>query len=317
VGRARQIALVFVLAGAPARGDVPAKDAKRALRLFDEGRKHIAAKQIDAACDSFAESLALDPQIGTRLNLASCREQQGRFGDAYTLYDDAASEAARTGKQTRADFARQQMRALEARIVRVRVLVTNPAGTTVTLGGAAIDPAKPQLVVPGTIVVEVTAPGKKPFRVEKSGASGAELTIDVPALEPIGGPTEPIVTGHAPVAPPPTPLAPSPHEPPRAHASRVPFVFAGAGLVLGAAAGGVLVHGKSRYDDAYKAGDRPGVESAQREADIATGLAIASVAAVGIGVVLYVRGRGSANDGVAIAPIATPSTVGLAVSGPW
>jgi tetratricopeptide (TPR) repeat protein len=303
VVRVCRIALAIALVAAPVRGDVPAKDAKRALQLFDDGRKRIAAKQVDAACDAFAESLALDPQIGTRLNLASCREQQGRFGDAYTLYDEAASEAARTGKQGRAEFARQQLHALEARVVRVRIQITNPTGTKVMLAGAPIDPAKLQLVAPGTIVVEVTAADKKPFRVEKSGAAGSELTIDVPPLDPITGPE---VTTPVRVAPPPV-----------AQRSRTYLVVGGAGVVVGAVAVGVLVHGKSRYDTAFKAGDRAGVASAQREADIATGLAIASAAAIGVGIVLYVRGRPSASDGLAIAPIATQDSLGLAVGGAW
>jgi tetratricopeptide (TPR) repeat protein len=299
VRRALGLALAFGV------GTAHADDAKRAKQLFEDGRKKIAAKQIDAACEAFAESLALDPEIGTRLNLASCREQQGRLREARELYDQSASEAARTGKSARADFARQQLHALEARAVRVRVEVTNPAGTKVTLGGAVIDPAQLQVVMPGTIVVEVAAEGKQPFRVEKSAAAGAELTIDVPALEPIGA--TPVTPVTRPVQAP-GPVVVVHEEPARSHA----YLYVGAaGVVLAGAGVGVLVHGKSSYDTAFKAGDRAGVQSAQREADIATALAIASGVTVAIAVVLYVRGR------PAIAPIVSSNSVGLAIGAPW
>ena len=306
----RALGLALALVVGIAHADVPARDSKRAKQLFEDGRKKIAAKEIDAACDAFAESLALDPELGTRLNLASCREQQGRLREAHELYDQAASEAARTGKAARADFARQQLHALEARAVRVRVQVTNPTGTTVKMGGAAIDPAQLQVVMPGTIVVEVTADGKKPFRVEKSGAAGSELTIDVPALvanDVASAPAAPVEKAAL------VPAVPAHDEPARSHT----YLYVGAvGLVIGGAGVGVLVHGKSQYDTAFKAGDRSGVQSAQREADIATGLAIASGVTMAIAVVLYVRGRPS-GSGVAIAPVATGHSVGLAIGAPW
>jgi len=109
MGGARWVALgcmvACVVTAAPVSADVSTQDAKRARKLFDDGRKQIAAEHVDAACELFATSLALDPQLGTRLNLASCREQQGRYIDAYTLYQDAAAEAARTGKASREELS--------------------------------------------------------------------------------------------------------------------------------------------------------------------------------------------------------------------
>jgi tetratricopeptide (TPR) repeat protein len=294
-----------LLAASPARADTPRPDPKQASQLFDEGRRLIAAKQTDAACEAFASSLALDPQVGTKLNLASCREQQGRFGEAHALYEAAASEDARAGKETRANFARQQLRTLESHVVRVRLQITNPAGTTVTLGGATIDPVQPQLVVPGTIVVEVTATGHKPFRVEKSAAAGSELTIDVPALEP----SDPASLQRPGM--PPVPAVAVRATAPRSHA----YLFVGgAGALLGAGGVAVLVYGKHQYNDAVAVGDRARVSDAQRDADVATGLAIGAAAAIGIATILYIHGR--PRDQVVVGPTIGNGAVGLVIGGP-
>jgi hypothetical protein len=303
----RWFTLVYVLATATARADVSARDADRASELFQLGRKQLAMKQIGAACTSFADSLALDPQLGTRLNLASCREQQERFSEAYELYVEAVAQAARSGKASRADFARTQMRALEIRFVRVRLAITDPVGKTIRLDGRDEDPAKLHLVPPGTIVVDVTAAGRAPFHVEKSAAAGVELTIDVPALQPTEGP-RPVAPSSEP-SPLPAVVATSPEAAPRSHAY---LVFGGVGLALAAGGTYALVDGKRRYDRASAAGDRAGVTSAQHEADVATALAVASAVAVGIGVVLYVR---SPSGSTMVAPSAGNGTVGLVVTG--
>ena len=44
--------------------------------------------------------------------------------------------------------------------------------------------------MPGTIVVEVVASGRKPYRVEQTGTAGGELAVDVPVLVPYENPEE-------------------------------------------------------------------------------------------------------------------------------
>src|SRR5204863_9478711 len=133
------------------------------------------------------------------------------------------------------------------------IQITNPAGTTATLGGSAIDPTQLQLVKPGTLVVEVTASGRVPFRVEKSAAAGSEVTIDVPALAPVGaatGSSEPATTGAT------TPLGVDTGAAPRTHHGhgRGFLVIGGIGIALGGASLGVVLHARSRYHDAVDAG---------------------------------------------------------------
>src|SRR5687767_1776613 len=106
----------------PARAD----DVKDAIALFDKGQKLLDAGQLDAACEAFAASVKLDPQLGAKLNLANCRERQGRLVEAAQLYEDALAEAARTNKKNRETFARQHLDAVRPRIAKLTIRVTEP-----------------------------------------------------------------------------------------------------------------------------------------------------------------------------------------------
>jgi len=50
-----------------------------------------------AACPKLEESQRLDPALGTLLNLADCREQEGNVATAWSLFRDAESLARRGG----------------------------------------------------------------------------------------------------------------------------------------------------------------------------------------------------------------------------
>src|SRR5690349_24811223 len=105
------LALIAVLVLAtPARADD--KDKEIAAKLFKQGRDAMAAGKLDEACARFAQSLELDPAIGTKLNLADCWEQKGKLAEAYRLFDEAASEAAKESKEGRESFARKRADAL-------------------------------------------------------------------------------------------------------------------------------------------------------------------------------------------------------------
>jgi tetratricopeptide (TPR) repeat protein len=276
--------------------------AAQAKALFEEGRKLADAGQIAAACDKFEASMHLDPRkLGTTLNLADCRERQGRLLDAYGLFSQVADDVARAADGREA-FVRQRIDSLLARLARVTLHITAPtSGLSVKLGShdlaSSAWPAQ-QIVEPGAITVDVTAPGRRPFHAERTAIAGGELAIDVPALEL--------------VAQVPIPQPTIDHE--RSPRSRTPFIVAGGGGALLLASLAITLHGKSRYNEAVSAGDATRVRSAQREADIATGVAIGGAVVVGIGVALYVRDRRDR-------PIVTPTTdahgVGIAVSGCW
>jgi hypothetical protein len=304
------IAVSLVGSEAAAHADVSPDDARRASKLFEQGRKELAVKHLDAACEAFAGSLALDPQIGTRLNLAACRVQQGNPNEGYALFEAALAESESTGKQARATYARDQMRALEAKLVRVHFVLTNPAGATVSLDGVTIDPAKRQLVRPGQLTIDVTAPDRRPYHVEKIADAGADITIDVPTLEPSTTTTTtptPVTTATGATTTPAITAVAGPKVE-RSHV-RLPYVVGGIGGALLVTAGGLTLHARSRWNTAIDNLDTSAVTRAQHEADIATAFSIAGGVALGIGVVLWVRGRGT--DRIVV----TPSPSGLAVKG--
>jgi tetratricopeptide (TPR) repeat protein len=307
---ARLVALVFVCFATEARADVAQEDmAKAATALFEQGRQLLESGQADAACDKFEASLRLDPQIGTKLNVAACREDKGRFLDAYKMFEDAGEEAVRTNKQGRDTFARQRMEKLHAKLVRVSLRISPTPGSSVQLATKGetrtLTPAqlaKSIVIEPGSFSITVSAPEYESFRVERTGEAGAEVVIDVPALEP--------ATGSVGVNKPGVDHLPDIDEP-----NPAPAIVLGCGGAVGLIGSVALgLAAKSSYDKAVLNNDAHAVHEAQHEADIATAFAVVGLAAITVGVVLYVHNRRHATA-AAIAPTATAHSIGLGVVG--
>jgi len=303
---------VLVLTAGIARADDVAREdvEKAATALFEQGRQLAESGQKAAACDKFEASLRLDPQIGTKLNVAACREDKRLLVEAYLLFESAASDADRANKAGRATFARQRMGMLVKKLVRVTLKIAQPepAGLAITLGGRSVPKAewtKVQVLEPGPYLIIASAPGKPAQRFEQTAAAGTQVAIEV---RPFDAPAAP-----EPVAPKDEPR-PLTIEPPPPRTNRVPWIVAGAGgvAVLGSVALGL--HAKSRHGNAFDRGDSDGVASAQREADIATGVAVVGAAAITVGVVLYVRDR-KARDRVSLVPTTTRDALGIAAIG--
>lgn len=169
-----------------------ADEVATAKQLFTKARTMLAAGKANAACKMFESSQLLDPQIGTRLNVAACREQIGDLVGAMLSYQDAASETAKTG-DPRNDFVRGKLSVLAGQLVKVTVHVAEPTTTGISMRVAGcpiaqVEAASSKFARPGSIVVDVSAPGRKSFHKDEPGAAGTELVIDVPAL---GGETDP------------------------------------------------------------------------------------------------------------------------------
>jgi hypothetical protein len=151
-----------------------------------------------------------------------------------------------------------------------------------------------QVVVPGPVVVEVSAPKSKPFRFEQTGLAGSEVVVQVPTLEPSeetrgDTPSSETTSG-----------------------TKLPYIVggAGAGLVLTSLVIGLVA--KSDNDSAM--GDPAKVVHAGNVADLATIVGVTGGVAMAVGVVLYLRSRGD-SDRVAVAPIVGSSSIGITVSG--
>jgi hypothetical protein len=302
-----RIGTLLVLAAQVAHADDLSREdvEKAATALFEQGRQLAEAGQKDAACDKFESSLRLDPQIGTKLNVAACREDKGQLVDAYALFESAALDADRTQKTGRATFARQRMDLLAKKLVRVTLSIAEPdlPGLAITIGGRPVaksDWSKVHVVQAGRYAIVASAPGKREQRFQHAGAAGTTTAIAVTAFEPDS--TTPVT------APRTMPVDESPR------ASRLPLIIVGAGGLAMVGSVALGLHAKSQHGKAFDRGDAEGVSSAQREADIATGVAVAGAAIITVGVVLYVRER-KARDRVSLVPSAAPDAIGLAAVG--
>jgi len=278
----------------------PKKDADA---LFAEGQALIAAQRIDEACDRFAQSLALDPALGTRLNLADCRERQSRFAAAYELYVEVIEEATRTAKQSQLLHAKERLDEMTPKVVRITLDIAEPslAGLAIKLGDHQLSSSKWMRAIahdPGSVALTASAPGRKPFEVSREAKAGDQITLVVPALVNADVAT-PEVTAVRAASKPTVPAV---------------WVIAGSGAVV---VSSMLLglHAKSVYNEGNAIPGAEGdekIHSAVFRANIATVLFIAGGIGVGVGTYLYLRERRTR-----VVPFTDGRGAGLALSGNW
>jgi tetratricopeptide (TPR) repeat protein len=189
----RLIALALTLASlllAASLGAAPSEaDRRHAQVLFDRGRTLLEQGRYAEACPLFAESQRLDPGGGTLLNLALCREKEGRLATAHALYSDALSVAIKDGRDDRKQLAEERLAALEPRLPRARFeLPTNVGASRLTLelDGAALPRvawSSPFPVDPGAHAASVRAPGYVAQTVSFTALEAREVVVRFGALE--------------------------------------------------------------------------------------------------------------------------------------
>lgn len=243
--------------------------------LFSEGRALLKDKKYSEACPKLAESLRLDPAIGTMLYLADCYEKNGQTASAWAMFNDAASAAHNANQGDRELKAKQRVDALAKKLVKLSIAPgPDNAGVAdleikrdgVVIGSALFGTAVP--VDPGDHKIEVTAPGKKTWSgvATVPSKAGSSVAFVIPRLEdlPPPPPPEPTVTATA-VVPPPAPTVtakatsaptptftapPPPTGPDNSNVRTIGLVVGGVG-VAGLAVAGVLGGlAKSKNDEA-------------------------------------------------------------------
>jgi hypothetical protein len=278
--------------------DVAVADA-----LYREARELMDQKKYEEACKKFEESHRLDPATGTLLNLAACHEAMGRLASAWREYGEAQLAARRDQREDRVRYAEERVRALEARLSKLSVIVppeSNVDGLEVRLDSAMIGAAAWGMAAPidgGRHKIDAVAPGKKPWQTEITVRNeGDNLTVRIPALE--DAPQAPAVPGAG------TPATPGgssvPPERDQLELERpIPAsVWVSGGLTLGFAAvagitGSIYL---SRRSDYNRVNEQPGASEEERDqarkdaafpglvSTIATGAAIVGA---GVTIVLY------------------------------
>ncbi len=174
-----------------------------AARLFEEAKLAMDQGNFARACPLLARSQALDPQVGTMLNLAWCYEHVGKTASAWSMWLDAAVRAASQAELDRERFARARASLLEPRLLRVTVSVREQPGADglrVQLDGVPLPKAQwgvPVPLDPGEHAVEASAAGKRPWgiAVDVSSEHVPAVTIPVLAADPVRDPWPPAPAG--------------------------------------------------------------------------------------------------------------------------
>lgn len=180
----------------PARAHWLSNKALTSLNAARETDK----KQIEAACQMLQDSLCLERNPVTLMNLATCRKKQDRVATAHALYLVAAALAKAQGN-TRFE---KSVRALADEIADYRSFLTihvaspNPALVIelddTTVGQSEFNQAMP--IDPGEHMITVSAAGYKSVQLPVTiGQISDEQQVEVPAL--------------AVLEPPPLPAAPA------------------------------------------------------------------------------------------------------------
>ncbi len=175
--------LVWPAAAAAASSE---SDRSMAQSLFEDARRLMTEKDYAAACPKLAESLRLDPSGGTLLNLALCREQEGKLATAWSYFKQALSSAKRDGRPDRVKAAEEHLSALEGRVPAVKIAVTEPQPTEeVFVDGELVGSAAwgtSMALDPGEHRVSARVPGQPEWSLSFELPVGQTITIEVPAF---------------------------------------------------------------------------------------------------------------------------------------
>jgi len=191
--RRHAIDLLLVLAALTgtrgAAGQQKSGDEALAQTLFDEAMRLLDQRNYSEACPKLQESHRLDPAGGTVLNLALCREKEGKLVLAWVAFKEAAGRAASEGRKDREATAREHLAAIEPRIPRVVIAVPTgaPRDLEVRLDGVLVGNAGwgvPAPVELGHHDVSARAPGRKAWSTSVEATEGGTLRVVVPELAP-------------------------------------------------------------------------------------------------------------------------------------
>ncbi|MEZ4440687.1 MAG: hypothetical protein R3B72_16430 [Polyangiaceae bacterium] len=205
------VALVTLSSAAPAWAQ---DDGAKAAALAREAEDLMRDKKYDLACAKLDESFVLDPRGTTALDLAICREKQGKIGRAYRYYGIAADLAEKEGRNDRVMTAKAARQKLFFRIPKLKVKVgpdVQVAGLTIKVDGEVVPDAaynNEWEVDAGTLTVTASAPGRKSWEKTIKVTERARVSVTIVPLAIDDNP-QPVP------APTPTPVgAPAPNEEP-------------------------------------------------------------------------------------------------------
>jgi hypothetical protein len=248
-----------------------------AERLFQAGKSAMEQRRYELACGKLKDSQRLDPAGGTVLLLALCLEARGKLASAWLGYQEALSFAHRDGRADRAARARQRIRAIEPRLVRL--YLRTPSGgpdVSVRVDGTDVPESAYETGLPldpGEHVVAARARGfavwAKRIQVR---TEGERIDIDIPAFRR---------------------ERPRPAPAPRSHAQKdwatVLLAAGGSALAAGLIAGGIAWHRDSRANEICAGTECTDARAVDENEQARNAAAFATVT-IGVGLALGITG---------------------------
>ena len=339
--RAKAILIGFALVGSgtgTARAD-PDSHAK-ALSLFSQARKLIAAGDCVRAIPKLVESVQNEPSVGAELSLADCYEKSDPL-QAWRQVEEAARVAS-DKHDVRLDVVMNRAAALAARLPTVRIVVppaSDVPGIEIHIDGVTVDSflylGGPIATTPGKHLVDAMASQRKwSESVDAQTGVPATVTVDLQGEKTAPQPA-PLPTVAIPEPSPPL-HEPEPHEKiaPRGGLRTLGFVAGGvgvAGLAVGTVGGLIALERTNKLSVACgqgglsscgaPAGSEDGTLSTTRTwATISTAGFIAGGALVVLGAVLVLiaPSRPSpASASLVLTPLVGSGEGGAGLSGAW
>jgi hypothetical protein len=173
---------ITVLLATPAES----ANAQQAEALFQRARALLKADVPAEACPLLEKSHALDPALGTLMNLADCEERINHFVSAYIHFNDAAGWAERTHEAQRLTIARTRASALKPKLSWIALSTQTPMHALhVKVNGFQVELGATAQSVPvdaGEVTISATADGFLPFTAHVQVAQSATVTFEVPKL---------------------------------------------------------------------------------------------------------------------------------------
>lgn len=260
-------------------------DPAAAEALFREGRALLQRGELAPACEKLEASNALDPSAGTLLNLAACRLKQGRTATAWAHFLSAGRLAENQGRAEQASEAKRRALELEPQLSTLTLLApAAPAGLEVRRTGQVVQLASLGTAVPvdpGRIVIEASAPGYEPVRLEVTlGAAADRRVLEIPPLRRLVAPA--VVDSSPPASS--SPVARDAAPGPR-RSNTLPWLIGGTGgaaLIAGGVLGVLALSSNSKAIERCDAGDTNACNETQHRRD---SQALASTVCVGAGLV--------------------------------
>ncbi len=305
--------------------------------LFRDARQLMQKGDLAAACAKFKESQRLDPSPGTALNLALCHDKQGKVATAWAEFLEARRMAQTEHRDKVAAEADRRAKALEPKVSYLTIVLAEKVpGITVEIDKVKLDSAvlgSKVPIDPGERTISISAPGYTPATMKITiGADHDMQTLNVPKLakaERAEAPEPAPKPAPATSAPAPSPkhdVTPKP----AAHASVLPYVVGGVGVVAVGVGSAFAFMAKSTYNKADGlCPSHTGCSSAamdkrsqaNTQANIANIAIPVGVVGIGVGVVMLLTGSSHAeasarsHSGLHIGGFASSTGAGVSVSG--